>query len=305
MQATRISATLSREPMKAEFRLVDGLEPGAFNGSVLKTTNGLLCVYRNLRNGLSASWIDDSYRALTSFDLGLHGNQDPRLFRWPPLSEAQESLFMTTCYVGPVRQEVWPVDTSLPNLVRSSFHFWFDDIEGMQKTGHWEKNWQPFSCGKDLFFEYSIGGGSGHLRDRHILRFDPSRNRVRLEVTLPGSSHLTSQNAEAFLSVPSVDLGHERLGMMHWKDKDRAYYHAFYTFSAKPPFELLRVSKEPIWGSSETPELPLGDVGLRLYYPLSMEQDGDYVRISGGINGSAVFVATLLLKDILDSLRPI
>lgn len=281
--------------------VVQGIERGGFNGAIHPVgKDRFLCVYRNPeKKSLSATYLNNRYVSTGKIEqLPLGGNEDPRIFQW------RGGLFMSTCYAGPVRQEIWPIyPDRAEGLIKDSFHFYFDGVANWPGYSYrWEKNWQPLSdmpLNDILYFEYSIC-------PRRVVAINPFRNEALLwfekQWTLP-DWFSRKMHSELRLSVPAVMLNIDCwLGMWHFRNEQRGvYYSGFYTFSSD--FHIHAMSGAPVFDVTDTAARPVGDVGIRLIFPQSMQVDGDLVRVCGGMNGSAVVVYHFSLKDILDSLE--
>lgn len=95
---------------------------------------------------------------------------------------------------------------------------------------------------------------------------------------------LTWQYGEPRGGTPPIRIGDEYWSFFHssvvWQKPKRRYYMGAYTFSASPPFELLRMTAEPILAGSEDDFRTLG--GPLVVFPNgAVLQNGEFLVVFG------------------------
>ena len=181
-----------------------------------------------------------------------------------------------------------------------------------------EKNWSPFEyIGEDLqsrlFFEYKIN-------PRKILELpNPQINEMK-NITIPTQSaylNLTWENkwGEIRGGTPASKIGDEYLGFFHSQFTDEKgliwYVMGAYTFDARPPFHLTKISKYPILfnGIYESPLIHTAPVGKRVIFPagfvIEKQDERDLIHLACGENDCNVKIITIQKEQLIKSMEKI
>lgn len=170
-----------------------------------------------------------------------------------------------------------------------------------------EKNWVPFVYNSELYLSYTINphrvfvpvGGTNSCRFI-------AETKAKLDWTW----------GDIRGGTQALDIGEEYLSFFHcWKDMYSAhsngkkishYFIAAYTFSKEPPFEMLRVSPEPIFAKGFYQEpYYITWKPLRCVFPCGYIIDEKHVWISYGRQDHEVWVMKLDKQKLLNSLLPV
>lgn len=231
----------------------NGLRPGqAFNPSIIHHDDRLLCCYRTGWSG-SRLWLveldQQTYQPLReSVPLRLEhplctgGREDPRLFNY------RGSLLLQFSGVrvegGKTTVQVLYARLTDAGEVLSVWH------PECPVSGEWEKNWQPFEHGENLYAVH-------RMQPHTILRLTGDRAEVahRNPERLPwrGPGELRG-------GAPPVRVGDEYWCWFHATDrstKPALYTAGVATFAAEPPFQWKWITPTPVlW--PESTDLPPG-----------------------------------------------
>ncbi len=176
-------------------------------------------------------------------------------------------------------------------------------FEGCSKR--WEKNWAPFIYNDTILFAYSL---SPH----------------RIVQPLVTGECVTVHNTESSIhwalgelrgGTPAMLDGDEYLAFFHTSHKVASthsngkqmphYFMGAYTFSVQPPFNITRISPEPIVGKNFY-NGPAHNTWkpLRVVFPMGYIMDEDYIWISYGRQDFEVWIAKIDKKGLYKSLVP-
>ena len=95
------------------------------------------------------------------------------------------------------------------------------------------------------------------------------------------------------------------LGTFHTHSLKHEYHTGFYRFSPRQPWLVLGASRTPVWGPEDSRIQKPWRYGIPNYFPMSLQVEGDLVRVAAGIAGTQVVVDHLSLDDILKDMAPI
>ncbi len=174
-----------------------------------------------------------------------------------------------------------------------------------------EKNWVPFDYNGNLMLAYSlnphvifqpiIGTGScmTHAISNDLINWDWGHLRG-------GTPALNMEDSEylAFFhsSKPMLTAHSEGNTILH-------YFMGAYTFSATPPFEINRISPEPIVGKGFYSGTPYAsyywEKKQRVIFPGGYLYDKDYIWIAYGREDHEIWIAKLHREGLMKSLIPI
>jgi predicted GH43/DUF377 family glycosyl hydrolase len=182
----------------------------------------------------------------------------------------------------------------------------FLHFEGEEIT-RTEKNWVPFEYEGELLWAYSI---NPHRILRPILGTEMCASVCSSSIALSWDWGALRGGTQA------LRMGDEYLAFFHSSknlptlhSNGKTMLHYFmgaYTFSAHPPFQITRISPEPIIG----PEFYTGPAyktwkPLRVVFPCGFVVVGDALWISYGKQDHEVWVAKLDRTQLLNSLIPV
>ena len=170
-----------------------------------------------------------------------------------------------------------------------------------------EKNWSPFEYNGDLLLIYSI--------HPHLI-FRPLDGTNTCETFASTKGAIEWNWGELRGGSPALLIGDEYLSFFHscksmptahsnGKQIDH-YFMGAYTFSAQPPFNVTRISPEPIVGK-DFYHGPLHNTWkpLHVVFPGGFIFDNDYAWVFYGRQDHEIWAAKLFIKGLLESLIPV
>lgn len=175
------------------------------------------------------------------------------------------------------------------------------------KQSRWEKNWVPFIYEDKLLLAYSI---VPHRILRPILGTKtclPAFSSVGL---IQWAWGVLRGGTQAFLvDGEYLSFFHSSTNMASVHSEGKVIPHYFmgaYTFSASPPFEITRISKEPIVGKNfyDGPAYKTWKP-LRVVFPGGFVFDDHFIWVVYGRQDHELWVAKLDKKGLLNSLIPV
>ncbi len=299
--------------------------PHAFNPSIVRWKDFYLLSFRIIPDAKNPYV---SYIGLILLDGNFSPISDPQIMqtREPNSSVPFRAEDARLIYVGETLYIIYS-DNDEPMLSRGGFRVFtgevtFDGIDfsinRVEKLKTYkgespelrEKNWVPFEYKGHLFLSYSI--------DPHVI-FYPLRNtEMCLTVstavseiqwpfgTLRGGTTALAGLAEGeylsffHSSIPMATLHSNGKCMPH-------YFMGAYTYSAEPPFNLTRISPEPIIGKQfyKGLEYPRYWGSVRVVFPGGYLFDEEFIWVAYGRQDHEIWIAKLDRKKLLDSLVPI
>lgn len=292
--------------------------PGAFNASIIRWNGSLLMCFR-VRNEKMIStfdigfvWLNEDFNPIsTACILEIrnenpqcqHQKQDPRLII---LDNKLYILYSNFIKIGNMitrRMFIAPV-TIDNNTFYITNPTCLHPFEGC--GARWEKNWVPFVHEQKILLAYSL--------TPHRI-FEPSLTTG--ECTTHSTTHsLISWNwGELRGGTPAIRDGDEYLAFFHSstnlattqsQEKIMAHYvMGAYTFSGKPPFEITRISTQPIVAGQFYSE-PYYTTWkpLRVVFPMGCIMEKEYLWVTYGRQDFEIWVAKIDKKRLYDSLIP-
>ena len=292
--------------------------PGAFNASIIRWKESLLLCFR-VRNEKMVStfdigfvWLDDNFdpmsipRILEIRDENpacLHQKQDPRLIILHDKLYILYSNFIKIDNIVTRRMfiaEVHDNNGAFYIVNPTCLH----PFEGCGPR--WEKNWVPFIYENKMLLAYSLSP--------HRI-FEPSLESGAC-TTNNSTTSLNCWNwGELRGGTPAVKDGDEYVGFFHSstnlataqsQGKVMAHYvMGAYTFSAKPPFDITRMSQQPIVAETFYHE-PYYTTWkpLRVVFPVGLLNEKGYFWVTYGRQDFEIWVAKIDKQRLYDSLIP-
>ena len=291
--------------------------PDAFNPSIVRWNGELLMLFRSYdpltrsTNGVSLIYLDEECRPIgASYSIQFHSpdpyclskRQDPRLIT------VGERLYLV--YNNALEGELRRM--CIAELKRGGEGFFVEASECLlhfdgAKEWRSEKNWVPFNYNGELYL-------SRHIAPHTVLRPICGEGRCELIATTPAATDWNWGILRG--GTPALLEGEEYLAFFH-SSKTMAtqhsqgkkmphYFMGAYTFSSKPPFEITRMSREPIFGKSFYAGRAYKTWRpVRVVFPGGFVADENYVWIIYGRQDHEIWVAKLDKRALLDGLVPV
>lgn len=289
---------------------------GAFNASVVAWQGSLLMCFRVRDSNLVSTfeigflWLDTNFNPIsTPHILEIRGNpssyaknQDPRLI---VINQRLYILYSNFIQIGDIvtrRMFVAELHCEQEKFFIAD-PLCLDPFEG--HSARWEKNWVPFNYKENLLLAYSIAP--------HRI-FEPSLVHGGCSIVSATHSLMLWEWGELRGGTPALLLNDtEYLAFFHSSKymvtvhsqgkKLQHYFMGAYTFSARPPFEITRMSPEPIVGK-QFYDAPYYNTWkpLRVVFPVGCIADQQYVWVTYGRQDFEIWVAKLDKKKLCESL---
>lgn len=294
--------------------------PTAFNPSIIRWNGSILMSFRT-RDPLTHSshlvgfvWVDEEFNLMNEpqlIDVSDINPYLPERLQDSRLVSVGEDLYVVyNNVIGPVELEIRRI--FIAKLCIDGDRFYFEDIESIQDfegVGVFprEKNWTPFAYEGNILLAYSI--------EPHLV-FQPLRGTSSCKTVSRSSGGIKWDWGQLRGGTPAFLQDSEYLAFFHSsKDvcsvqsegrKITHYFMGAYTFCAKPPFAITKISPEPIVadnfysGPAYNTWKP-----LRVIFPCGYIIDENFVWISYGKQDHEVWMVKLDRKGLIDSLVPI
>lgn len=267
-----------------------------FNSSILDFEDGYLLAFRDGWSGSQIHLIrltKDFHPTGRAWLLRLfhkeanYGREDPRLF-W-------HKGRVHVCYVGVVGghsiAHTSVLYARLSEDAQRVEKIFYPELEG---RADWEKNHSYFSHGEELYAVYSI---SPH----RIIRVDGNKASFAYEAPgLPWRGGIPRGGASP------VKVGESWWSFFHDRVSFkgvRTYRTGLYTFSAKPPFEPLRVIEQPLMMADHSTKPP--DQYCAAIFCVGSVRAGDDWILSSGVHDRWTELHKFSHADLEQRLRPI
>jgi predicted GH43/DUF377 family glycosyl hydrolase len=292
--------------------------PGAFNPSIIKYDNNYLMTFRYLPNCSGTSWIsyigvvllDDSFEPISTaqlLDTRFSSKQTPsqsedaRVFSYNgkyyliyndnmdktfPSSWDRRDLYMAELLCND--------DRFIIGYPLKLIH------ETKYNSVRWQKNWVPFEWNGILMLSYSInphevlypnldtGICQSLYSSQKKIQWNLGILRGSSSPTLVDGEYLGFFHSSTITTTPSSNYNH----LWH-------YFMGAYTFSAEPPFEITKISAEPI----DAPGFYThSSYEKRVIYPGGYVQDGSNVYLAYGKDDCEIWIATINLDALKESM---
>lgn len=167
----------------------------------------------------------------------------------------------------------------------------------------WQKNWVPFEWNNVLYLSYSLNPHEVlylNLTNGECYSCYKSEAPIHWEYgTLRGSSAATTLDGEylAFFHSGTVMSSPASFGQPAWH-----YFMGAYTFSADPPFKILRISEKPIVAEGYYDPCSFWK---KVIFPGGYVVEDSYIYVAYGKHDSEMWIATLDKDALMESLLPI
>ncbi len=298
--------------------------PHAFNPSIVRWDGRFLLSFRNLppqeckmkfNSDLYLVWLDEEFNPVSKPQL-----LNIRLCNQRVPSRAEDARLV---FIGK-RLHIIYSDNADEKVTAGGFRMYsaeldhFGDyivLQNQEKMSDWaghqperrEKNWVPFDYKGDLFLAYNV---APHYILRPIFGTEQCDLMAHTEVehnwkwgSIRGGTPALKIEDE-YLSFFHSQI---KMSSVHSKGKEMLHYFmGAYTFSAQEPFEITKISPEPIRGKhfyhGKEYERYWGSV--RVVFPCGLMMDDHYIWVTYGRQDHELWIAKLDKKRLLASLTP-
>lgn len=290
---------------------------GAFNASIIRYQGSLLLCFR-VRDAKMVStfqigfvWLDDTFNPVSTPQImkiagdpsTFSQNQDPRLII---INNQLYILYSNFIFIGKESaRRMFLAPVSIENeefIIRNPVCF--HPFENW--TYRWEKNWVPFNFKENLLVAYSI---SPHLI------FKPSLAFGECQTVCSTQSSINWNWGDLRGGTPAALDGKEYIAFFHSSKlmtsvhskgkKVQHYFMGAYTFSALPPFQITRISPEPIVGKNFYHGAQYNTwKPLHVVFPMGLLVDENYLWVTYGRQDFEIWVTKIDKKGLYNSLRP-
>lgn len=295
--------------------------PGACNPSIVKYNDGYLLTFRYLPNRYDFSWI--SYIGVVILDEFFDPISEPQLLdtrvynkTTPSQSEDARIFFYDGKYYviyndnmeithpsGYDRRDMFIAELTIEGdqfILKQPLKLYH---ESKFEKVLWQKNWSPFEWDGKLLFTYYI--------NPHEILYPNLENGVcntLCETYKPIKWYLGRMRG----GTPSQKINdqyylnffHSGVYATSTCSIDRDYWHYYmgaYLFSAEPPFTIAKVSSLPI----DAPGFyTLSNYDKRIIFPGGFIVDGQTIYLSYGKDDSEMWIATINLNNLIESMVP-
>jgi predicted GH43/DUF377 family glycosyl hydrolase len=296
---------------------------GAFNPSIVRYRNRLLMSFKiipdpknSFHSRIGLIWLDDEFNPMGEAQLLDTRENLPSI---PSRSEdarliaIEDRLYMvySDCTEPEVSKGGFRVYLAELDFDGRAFRVLHPeclcDFEGETRKRR-EKNWVPFEFDGKLLLAYSLAP--------HLI-FRPLVGQGACETVCRSETASLWNWGEPRGGTPALMDDGEYLAFFHSSIEISSTYsagepilHYFmgaYTFSAEPPFQITRISPEPIVGEDfyRGPVYKPYWKPVRVVFPGGLLIDGPYVYVVYGRQDHEAWVAKLDKKKLLQSLAPL
>lgn len=294
--------------------------PFPFNPSIVQWQNKILLSFRTRdpltqsTNPIGLVWLDQDFQALHPPQI-LHLELNHALFpskaQDPRLIVVNDELYMVYNNIiesphGEIRR------MHIAKMVYDGGKFQLESPQCLIKypeenPRRHEKNWTPFAWQNYLLLIYSVNPHRILFTVPHSdqcvelavtskkIRWDLGELRGGTTALLEGDEYLTFFHS----CIEMASEQSERKKMTH-------YFMGAYTFNSEPPFEVLRVSSDPIIGKTfySGPAHKTWKP-LRVVFPCGFIKDEKYIWVVYGRQDFESWVVKLDKRGLLDSLKEV
>ena len=215
-----------------------------------------------------------------------YGREDPRLFWY------QGQLHCS--FIGVIAKPVSKLATSV-FYCRLRDDLTVDRLfyPHYEHRNPWEKNWQFFEYGDELFAVYSIA-------PHKILRIKDDHAEMAFESPTPAP---WGPGTEMRGGSSPILIGDEWWSFFHSRYPNRVYMMGAYTFENYPPFRIRRITPEPI--KVADPVTKPKDQYTPVIFPCGSVLNGDTWTVSCGVHDRWTEFHSFSKKEIEDRMLPI
>ncbi len=295
--------------------------PKAHNPSMIKVDQGYLLSFRFVPDEYDLHWL--SYIGIVLLNDSLEPISKPELLNTRPNnsktpSQAEDArLFSYRGRLFLIYNDNIEVTAPTVHQRRDMFiaELYFDNgrykmapglklvYEEKYDSQYWQKNWIPFVHDNTLFLSYMLNPHEvlyPNLLNGQCCRFYESSVATRWKLgRIRGSTSPLFIDGEylAFFhsGIPTSSPFSDGYELWH-------YFMGAYTFSAEPPFQLTKMTHQPIIGKGFYTH---SDRVKRVIFPGGLVESGDKLFVAYGKDDCEVWIATIDKKELKKALVPI
>lgn len=295
--------------------------PNAHNPTIIKNQQGFLLIFRYTPDGSYAHWI--SQIGIVQLDTHLNPVSAPSLLNTREQgsitpSQAEDARFFSYknrlfLIYNDNLEVIYPQrsqrrDMFIAELFCLNGYYELSaplKLTYPPKYGEqlWQKNWTPFVCEGTLYFSYSL--------NPHLVLF---ANLLTGECHALHETHFHSSwpFGELRGSSEAILVDGEYLSFFHsgifetseasWPRTIWHYFMGAYTFSARPPFAITRITEKPILTHGL---YTASDRQKRVIFPGGFVVDGSSIYVAYGKDDCEMGIMILDKEQLKKALKPI
>lgn len=295
--------------------------PESFNPSILQWNNSLLLSFRirnpkaNTTNEIGLIFLNEEFEPISKayvLEMRLPPRSRPAKEQDPRLFCLDDRLYMIYSAILDQPTEKESRRVHIAQIHWDGECFYVDETQSIEKYPgqnplRWEKNWVPFIYENELLLAYSQ---IPHRILRPALRTDTCTAFCSSISLIQWAWGVLRGGTQAFLvDGEYLSFFHSSINMASVQSQGKIMQHYFmgaYTFSASPPFEITRISKEPIVGKNFY-NGPIYKTWkpLRVVFPGGFAFDNRYVWVVYGRQDHELWVVKLDKQGLFNSLIPV
>ncbi len=294
--------------------------PTAFNPSVIRWNGSILMSFRARDSITGAShlvgfvWVDEDFNLISEPQLLDISEVNPylpeKLQDVRLVSVGGELYAVYNNVIGPIQFEIRRMFIAKIRIEGTRFSIERNDaLLNFEGAGDFprEKSWAPFEYEGKLFLAYSL--------DPHLI-FQPLHGTSFCKTIVSSRVEIKWDWGQLRGGTPALLEDNEYLAFFHSSKEMRSahsagksishYFIGAYFFSAQPPFNITRLSPEPIIANNfySGPAYETWKP-LRAIFPCGYIKDDNFVWITYGKQDHELWVVKLDKKGLFDSLRSI
>lgn len=294
---------------------------GAYNPSIIEFKDGYLLTFRYTPKRWEEPWV--SYIGVVLLNESFEPISDPELLdtrfynqTTPSQSEdARIFSYKNKLYVvyndnmDLTFPSYWERrDMYMAELFYTDHHFFLSEpvrllYQARLRQMPWQKNWSPFEWNGNLLFSYSITPHeviSADLETGTCQYFCQTNKSIEWQLgPIRGGTPAQLVDGEylAFFHSGEISVSPSSDNRELWH-----YFMGAYTFSADPPFEILKASTKPL----NAPEFyTYSSYEKRVIYPGGFVVVGSNAYVAYGKDDSEVWIATINLEALKNSMESV
>jgi predicted GH43/DUF377 family glycosyl hydrolase len=294
--------------------------PDAFNPTIIRWRQSLLLCFRTRdpntqsTDGIGITWLDENFKPKGKpqlIDRRLKNSQTPSMAQDPRLIDVGGHLYMVYSNLEPIAED-FVRRVVISEVFFDGVRFFIKDAEYIshfegKNDKRAEKNWVPFDYSGHLLLAYSI-------KPHRI--FYSVFGKKKCEVFSSTQSQIKWEWGELRGGTPALINEGEYLAFFHSSKemktihsngkKHSHYFMGAYTFSMHPPFEITRISPEPIIGKKFY-KGPTYNTWKPLWciFPGGFVFNQEFIWVAYGRQDHEIWIVKLDKKKVLKSLIPV
>lgn len=292
----------------------------AFNPSIISCNGQILMCFRTrdpitkMTHQIGFVWLDEKFNLISDphlLEIDHENPYHPPYFQDPRLIESGGKIYIVyNNVIGSYELEIRRMFIAELNYHNGRFSLGharpltrFDGAGNQPR----EKNWVPFDYHGNLMLSYSL------LPHKVLL---PLAKKTICKTVATTDSDITWNFGQLRGGTPAILEGHEYLAFFHSSkdmrsahspvDKISHYFIGAYTFAPHPPFNITKISPNPIVGK----DFYHGNTyktwkPLRVVFPGGFISSENYIWIAYGKQDHEIWIVKLDKKGLFNSLIPV